>query len=150
MNTELLKLSTDIKIKIIFCISLFITYTTPIHGLLFIVGFAVLSDTVFGLYGARKKGIKIQSNLLFNTAVKTFFYMGSIFFGFLISKYMTDESLFGISFFIPKFLCGLWIYIEVLSLDETSISLGNRPFLVVIKELIKKLKDLKTDVNEIK
>jgi len=150
MNTEILKISSDIKVKLFFCLSFFITYITPIHGLIYIVGTAVIIDTCFGLYSAIKKKIPIQSNLLLNIVVKTFFYMGSILLGFLVSEHITDGELFDIKYFVPKFLCGMWVFIEAKSMDETNVKLGNRPFLNIIKDLIKGLKSLKKDINELK
>jgi hypothetical protein len=41
-----------------------------------------------------------------------------------------------------------WIYIEIKSLDESSIKLGNKSFWVLLKE-INKLKDIKKDLNDI-
>jgi hypothetical protein len=42
----------------------------------------------------------------------------------------------------------LWIYIEIKSLDESSIKLGNKSFWVLLKEMVK-LKDIKKDLNDI-
>jgi hypothetical protein len=42
----------------------------------------------------------------------------------------------------------LWIYIEIKSLDESSIKLGNKSFWVLLKEMVNKLKD-KKDLNDI-
>jgi hypothetical protein len=42
-----------------------------------------------------------------------------------------------------------WIYIEIKSLDESSIKLGNKSFWVLLKEMVNKLKDIKKDLNDI-
>lgn len=60
-----------------------------------------------------------------------------------------DKTLFGITDFLPKIITAVWLYIEIKSMDETSMKLGNRSFFVVVKEFIAKLKSLKSDVNEI-
>jgi hypothetical protein len=44
----------------------------------------------------------------------------------------------------------IWIYIEIKSLDETSMKLGNKSVWVILKEMTGKLKELKKDLNEIK
>jgi hypothetical protein len=41
------------------------------------------------------------------------------------------------------------IYIEIKSLDESSIKLGNKSFWVLLKEMVNKLKDIKKDLNDI-
>lgn len=61
-----------------------------------------------------------------------------------------DSILFGINDFLPKIITAVWLYIEIKSMDETSMKLGNRSFFIIVKEFIAKLKSLKADVNEIK
>lgn len=130
----------------------FLVFVTPIQGLLFLVSFAVVFDTLFAIYTSIKlKGIKsFKSTKLFNIVVKTFFYMGSIIFAFMIDKYMLEGKLFDIPYLISKIITFVWIYIEIKSIDETSMKLGNRSLWVIFKELISKAKDLKKDINEIK
>jgi hypothetical protein len=50
---------------------------------------------------------------------------------------------FFISFLAAKTMTTLWIYIEIKSLDESSIKLGNKSFWVLLKEMVNKLKDIK-------
>ena len=130
----------------------FLVFITPIKGLLFLISFAVGFDTAFAIYVAIKQnGISaFKSTKLFNIVIKTFFYMGSILFGFLIDKHILDEKLFDISFLISKTITVVWLYIEIKSIDETSMKLGNRSLWVIFKEMISKAKDLKKDINEIK
>jgi hypothetical protein len=46
-------------------------------------------------------------------------------------------------FLAAKTMTTLWIYIEIKSLDESSIKLGNKSFWVLLKEMVNKLKDIK-------
>ena len=137
---------------LIIILTTFFIFITPILGLLALISFAVLFDTIFAIYvSIKQKGINsFKSNKLFNLPVKTFFYMGSIIFAFMIDNYILEGKLFDIPFLISKVLTFVWIYIEVKSIDETSIKLGNRSLWVIIKEIISKGKDLKKDINEIK
>ena len=50
---------------------------------------------------------------------------------------------------IAKLTTIFWIYIEVKSIDETSVKMGNPSFYAVVKKLMGRLKDLKKDINEI-
>lgn len=130
----------------------FFCFITPIYGLLLIITLAVGFDTLFAVYvSVKQKGIKsFKSTKLFNIVVKTFFYMGSIIFAFMIDKYMLDGKVFDIPYLISKVTTFVWLYIEIKSIDETSIKLGNKSLWVIFKELISKAKDLKKDINEIK
>ena len=137
---------------LIIILTTFFIFITPILGLLALISFAVLFDTIFAIYVSIKlKGINsFKSTKLFNIVVKTFFYMGSIIFAFMIDKYILEGKLFDIPFLISKVLTFVWVYIEVKSIDETSMKLGNRSLWVIVKEIISKGKDLKKDINEIK
>jgi hypothetical protein len=57
--------------------------------------------------------------------------------------------MFGIELLFSKVIAILWIYIEVKSIDETSIKLGNKPLLTIIKEMINVFKSLKKDIGNI-
>lgn len=130
----------------------FFCFISPIYGLLAIITFAVGFDTLFAVYVSVKlKGISsFKSTKLFNVVVKTFFYMGSIIFAFMIDKYMFEGKILDIPYLISKVITFVWLYIEIKSIDETSIKLGNKSLWVLFKELISKAKDLKKDINEIK
>jgi hypothetical protein len=140
--------------KTYFCYLLtgILIFITPILGLLSLISFAVGFDTIFAIYvSIKQNGIKsYKSNKLFNLPVKTFFYMGSIIFAFMIDKYILDGKVLDIPYFISKVLTFVWVYIEVKSIDETSVKLGNRSLWVILKEIISKGKDFKKDINEIK
>jgi hypothetical protein len=130
----------------------FISFLSPIYGIIFLLSLAVMTDTVFAIYATIKlNGIKsFQSNKLFNLAIKTFFYMGSLLLAFTIDTFIvSSNTMFGIELLFSKVIAILWIYIEAKSIDETSIKLGNKPLLTIIKEMINVFKSLKKDIGNI-
>ena len=129
------------------------TFLTPIKGLLIITGMAVLLDTIFAIYTTiRLNGWKsYQSTKLFNIVVKSFFYLGSIVIAYFIDTHIVEKNtIFGINLLISKATTIFWLYIELKSIDETSQKLGNKPFLDIVNGIVKWLKSLKKDINEIK
>lgn len=132
-------------------IAIFTTFLTPITPLLIMMLFFVFLDTFTGVFATIKlEGLKsFRSHKLFNVVIKTFFYFTSIILAFAISKYIFDNTLLGIKHLLPKTITMLWIYIEIKSIDETSMKLGNKSFWVLLKEFIEKMKSIKTDINEI-
>jgi hypothetical protein len=130
----------------------FISFLSPIYGIIFLLSLAVMTDTIFAIYATIKlNGIKsFQSNKLFNLAIKTFFYMGSLLLAFTIDTFIvSSNTMFGIELLFSKVIAILWIYIEVKSIDETSIKLGNKPLLTIIREMINVFKSLKKDIGNI-
>lgn len=129
-----------------------LAFISPISGLLLMVGTFVISDTILAVYATIKINgySSFRSHKLFNLVIKTFFYLGSIFLAYLIDKFIIQSNIiFGIDLLISKIIALLWAYIEIKSMDETSQKLGNRPAILVIKEIISKAKDIKKDINEI-
>jgi hypothetical protein len=111
----------------------------------------VMFDTAFGIYVSVKlNGLKsFKSHKFFNVVVKLFFYLSSIIMTFLLNKYILGISIFGIDYLLAKTVTSLWCYIEIKSLDESSMKLGNKSFWVLLKEMISKGKELKKDLNEL-
>ena len=113
--------------------------------------FAVFIDTALGIYTTIKINGKksFKSHYLFNIVIKLAFYFATILLAHCISIAFFEKVLFGVTDFLPKIITAIWLYIEIKSMDETSMKLGNRSFWVIIKEFILKLKTLKSDVNEL-
>jgi phage-related holin len=141
----LLKIKTEVSILLL----TFFSFLSPIKGVFVAVGLAVFLDTAVGVYVARKNK-EFNSNNLFNMVVKKFFYMSTILLAYLIDSYVINQSILGIPYFTAKITCVFWIYIEGKSIHENSQKLGNKPFAEIITNLIKWVKSIKKDINEIK
>ncbi len=127
-------------------------FLLPAKVFLMIIGMIVFADTIFGIYTSVKlNGWKsFSSTKLFNFAVKTFFYGGSVCFLYVIDYFIIGvDGMFGISLISTKVITLFYIYIECKSIDENSVKLGNPTFFQIIKNLLTKLKDIKKDLNEI-
>ncbi|MCG2611510.1 hypothetical protein LZZ90_08315 [Flavobacterium sp. SM15] len=125
----------------------FLVFITPITGMLITTSLFVAADTLFAIYVAVKQGgiQAYKSNSLFNIVPKSFFYMSTILLAFMINQFLILDP---INLF-TRIVCGAWIYIEIKSMDETSMKYGNRSIWVILKEMISKLKGFKKDLNEL-
>ena len=134
------------------CFLTFLVFVTPINGLIILISFAVILDTIFAIYvSVKQKGWRsFTSTKLFNIVVKTFFYMSTILLAYLIDTHICEGKLLDIQNLISKTITFVWLYIEIKSIDETSQKLGNKSFGILLKELISKSKDLKKDINDLK
>jgi phage-related holin len=139
----------NIKESIASLMLIFMTFVAPIQGMVMLVIMAIAADTGMGIYNAIKNN-QYQSDKLFNVVVKTFFYSFSILFAFIVSKVIFEGELFGVEFLSVKIVTAFWIYIELKSIDETSQKLGNQPFIKIVRDLLKKAKEFKKDLNELK
>ncbi|MEW5675495.1 phage holin family protein [Flavobacterium enshiense] len=141
----------DIKEFLIPIITIILTFITPIKGMLITTTLFVAIDTLFGIYASIKLGgIKsYKSSKLFNLVPKTFFYLSTIILAYLVNQFLIITPVWGIENLITKAVCAFWIYIEIKSLDETSMKLGNKSFWVLLKEAIRKLYSIKKDLSEL-
>lgn len=146
-------LSTYLLIFFKTLIILITTILTPIKGLLLVTGFAVFLDTLFAIYTTIKLNgwVSYQSTKLFNIVVKSFFYLGSIILAYSIDTHIIGTNLImNIDLFLSKVITIFWLYIEVISIDKTSQKQGNKPFYIILKNVLEKAKELKKDINQIK
>jgi hypothetical protein len=128
-----------------------LTVIAPAKAFIVTISLFVLADTALAIYWTIKiNGMKsFKSSKLFNVVVKTFFYMGAILLAFMIDTFIFERVLLGIKLLITKGLTLMFCWIELKSIDETSMKLGNKSIWVHFKELISKSKDIKKDLNDV-
>ena len=92
-------------------------YFTPVLPLLFLVSVFIFSDTLLGLYTAKKLQKEITSRKLARIITKLIIYTSAILLIFLL-----DTLVFGMfidtPFIITKLGSGVLCFIEVFSMDE--------------------------------
>lgn len=127
------------------------TFLVPIQGILILMILFIVTDTIFGVYSTvKRKGWKsFKSTKLFNMVVKSFFYLLSIVLAFLIDKYIFQSVLLHVPYLASKSMALVWIYIEIKSIDETSVALGNRSIWIILKEMINKAAEFKKDLKSV-
>lgn len=127
------------------------TFLIPIQGLLLLMILFIFLDTCFGIYSTvKRKGWKsFRSTKLFNLVVKSFFYLASIILAFLVDTYVFQSKLFGVECLASKSMALVWIYVEIKSIDETSVGLGNKSIWVILKEMIAKAAEFKKDLKSV-
>lgn len=127
------------------------TFLIPIQGLLLLMILFIFLDTCFGIYSTvKRKGWKsFRSTKLFNLVVKSFFYLASIILAFLVDTYVFQSKLFGVDCLASKSMALVWIYVEIKSIDETSVGLGNKSIWVILKEMIAKAAEFKKDLKNV-
>ena len=91
-------LITSIKSHLIGVISIFFAFLLPIRGLLICVGFAIVIDTVMGVYKAKKlNGWKsVSSRKLSALISKMFLYEGAIILFYAMDKFIMGEFIHSI------------------------------------------------------
>lgn len=132
-------------------LTIIISFLAPIQGLLLLMMGFVLFDTITGVYSSVKlKGKEsFRSGILFNIVPKLFMYLSTIVLAYGIDLLIINE-IFGMKYILAKILSIIFIYTEIKSIDENSMKLGNRSFWTVLKEIIRRLTNIKKDINKLK
>ena len=127
----------------------------PIYGLLISVGAAIILDTFTGIFKSIKlEGFQsIKSRKLSNIVSKLLLYEICILFLFLIDKFLLNEFIirsFGIEYMFTKICAILLIFVELVSIKENIESAFKIDLWSMIKKILSRAKEVKSDIDEIK
>ena len=127
----------------------------PIYGLLISVGAAIILDTFTGIFKSIKlEGFQsIRSRKLSNIVSKLLLYEICILFLFLIDKFLLNEFIirsFGIEYMFTKICAILLIFVELVSIKENIESAFKIYLWSMIKKILSRAKEVKSDIDEIK
>lgn len=127
----------------------------PIYGLLISVGAAIILDTFTGIFKSIKlEGFQsIRSKKLSNIVSKLLLYEICILFLFLIDKFLLNEFIirsFGIEYMFTKICAILLIFVELVSIKENIESAFKIDLWSMIKKILSRAKEVKSDIDEIK
>jgi hypothetical protein len=133
----------------------FVLFLAPIQGLLIAVGIGIALDTFTGVFKSIKlNGLKsIRSRKLSNVISKMLLYQVTLILLFLIDKYLLNEFVqlhFTIQFMFTKLVAILLLFIELTSIKENLEEALNVDIWKMLKNLLNRAKEVKSDINEIK
>jgi hypothetical protein len=133
----------------------FILFLTPIQGLLIAVGIGIALDTFTGIFKSIKlNGLKsIRSRKLSNVISKMLLYQVTLILLFLIDKFLLNEFVqlhFTINFMFTKLVAIVLLFIELTSIKENIEEALNIDIWKMLKNLLNRAKEVKSDINEIK
>jgi len=127
----------------------------PIHGLLIAVASAIMLDTFTGIFKSIKlNGWKsVRSRKLSNIVSKMLLYEVCVLFLFLMDKYLLNEFVkhaFGFDYMFTKICAILLMFIELVSIKENVEEAFNIDIWAMLKKILNRAKEIKTDINDIK
>lgn len=128
-------------------------FFTPITGLVITVGLIVLLDTFTGIFRSVKlRGwSSIRSRILSNIISKMLLYEICIVLLFPIDKFLLNDlllNLISVQYFATKLVCIVIILIEGTSIKENIEEALNIKIWKIIKNAIRRAKEVKGDVDD--
>lgn len=130
-------------------------FFTPIQGLVITVGMIVLLDTFTGIFKSVKlKGwCSIRSRILSNIISKMLLYEMCIVLLFPIDKFLLNDlllHLISVEYFATKLTCIVIILIEGTSIKENIEEALNIKIWQILRNIIKRAKEVKQDIDDLK
>jgi hypothetical protein len=132
-----------------------VLFFAPINGLLIAVAFGIMLDTFTGIFKSIKlNGLKsIRSRKLSNVISKMLLYQVSIISLYCIDKFLLNELVnlhFSTQFLFTKLVAIILVFIELVSIKENIEEALNVDIWKMLKNLMKRAKEVKTDIDSLK
>jgi hypothetical protein len=125
----------------------------PITGILFLIGFSILVDTITGIWKAKKLGIPITSRKLSAIISKLMLYEVAVILFYLIDRFILNDiilTFFSVPLMLTKILALVLVSIEVMSISENYKAVKGIDLWQAMKLLFARARDIKQDIDTIK
>jgi hypothetical protein len=141
------------KTYALYIVTSLLVFFAPVVGILIAVGVAIALDTVLGIAKAVMIKDKVTSRKLSNIVSKFVLYQSAVLLLYVIDQFLIGEFFklwFSIPFFFTKCVALVIIFIELTSMKENFEAAFQIDVFQKIKELLRRSKELKDDIDEIK
>lgn len=153
MKTQLAILLLSIQTNLLTLISIITAFFMPISGILFLVGFLILIDTITGIWKAKKLKQAITSRKLSAIVSKLALYECAVIMLFCIDFWILDAivlKFFSVPLMVTKITALTLCSIELISISENYKVIYGINIWESLKNLLKRGAELKDDVDKIK
>ena len=153
MKLQLAILLSSIQKYIIQLLAVVGSFFLPISGILFLIGFAILVDTLTGIWKSKKLGIPITSRKLSAIVSKLFLYEVAVIGFYLIDKFILNDIIlqfFSVPLMLTKILSLVLCSIEVISISENYKAVKGIDIWSAFKNLLQRSKEIKGDIDGVR
>jgi hypothetical protein len=153
MKVQLAILISSIQKSSLQLLAVVSTFFLPITGILFLIGFAILVDTITGIWKAKKLGIPITSRKLSAIISKLMLYEVAVILFYLIDRFILNDiilTFFSVPLMLTKILSLVLVSIEVISISENYKAVKGIDLWQAMKLLFARARDIKQDIDTIR
>jgi len=153
MKTQLTILIKTMQANWVKLIAMLWAFLMPISGLLFLVGFVIVLDTVTGIWKSYKNKVKITSRGLSAIISKMLLYEVTVILFYMIDKFILNNIIlqfFSVDLLLTKILALILVSIEVMSINENYKAVKGLDLWQAMKNLFARAKEIKKEVDEIR
>jgi len=153
MKAQLAILLSSIQKSSFQLLAVISTFFMPISGILFLIAFAILVDTITGIWKSRKLKIPITSRRLSAIISKLFLYEVAVILTYMIDKFILNDiilTFFSVPLMLTKLLALVLLSIEVISTSENYEAVRGINIWSSLKNLLQRSREIKQDIDTIK
>ena len=152
MKTQLLLLTTKLKLYSMQLFAIVSSFFLPISGILILIGVSVIVDTITGVWKSKKLGTPITSKKLSAVISKILLYEVTIMLFYLIDYFIINDivlTFFSVELMITKILALVLVSIELISLNENIKAVKGIDLWTSLKNLFARAKEVTQDFKDI-
>ena len=153
MKTQLTILLATIKQSIFQLLTVVGAFFLPVSGILFLIGFTIVVDTLTGIWKSKKLKIAITSRRLSAIVSKLFLYELAVIGFYLIDFWILNDIImkfFSVPLMLTKILSLVLVSIEVMSINENYKAVKGIDIWQGMKNLFSRAKEIKNDIDGIR
>ncbi len=153
MRIQLAILLTSIQKSMVQLLAVIGSFFLPISGILFLIGFAIVIDTLTGIWKSKKLGIPITSRKLSAIVSKLFLYEVAVIGFYLIDKFILNDiilTFFSVPLMLTKILSLVLCSIECISINENIKAVKGVDIWSAFKQLLRRSKEIKGDIDGVR
>ena len=153
MKVQLAILLSSIQKSSLQLLAVISAFFLPITGILFLIGFAIVVDTLTGIWKSKKLGLPITSRKLSAIISKLMLYEVAVIGFYLIDKFILNDIIlqfFSVPLMLTKILSLVLCSIEVISISENYKAVKGIDIWSAFKNLLQRSKEIKNDIDGVR
>ena len=153
MKVQLAILVSSIQKSSLQLLAVISTFFLPITGILFLIGFSIVIDTITGIWKSKKLGVPITSRKLSAIISKLMLYEIAVLLFYLIDRFILNDiilTFFSVPLMLTKILALVLVSIETISISENYKAVKGIDLWQAMKLLFARARDIKQDIDTIR
>tara|TARA_Y100001937_G_scaffold8930_1_gene11021 strand:- start:384 stop:857 length:474 start_codon:yes stop_codon:yes gene_type:complete len=152
MKEQLLLLITKTKLYSMELLAIVSSFFLPIYGILILIFFCIVFDTITGIWKAKKTKTPVTSRKLSAIISKVLLYEATVMLFYLMDFYLLNDivmTFFSVELLTTKILALVLVSVEVISINENYKAVKGIDLWASLKNLFARAKEVTQDFKNI-
>mgnify|MGYP003140249622 FL=1 len=152
MKEQLLLLITKTKLYSMELLTIVSSFFLPIYGILILIFFCIVFDTITGIWKAKKTKTSVTSRKLSAIISKILLYEATVMLFYLMDFYLLNDivmTFFSVELLTTKILSLVLVSVEIVSINENYKAVKGIDLWASLKNLFARAKEVTQDFKNI-